>query len=198
MNKKILLTIVFWLLTSLSFLIVNASTQKEIETANFLASEWIIKDNSIAPNGYRLWDTITRKETMKIVMKLSWLEITNECKWFFSDVMEDWGCKYIESALKVWFIAKNNKFRPNDNITKTESMKLVLKAKWIKKIQNTTNWQNDYMETAYKYGIIEKKYYDYNADAKRWWIFTITTATIKKEKEIKQKQKKQIYSDEAL
>lgn len=174
------------------------ATQKEIETANFLAWKDIIKDYSSDTIAYRLDDTITRRETMKIVMKLSWITIEDKCEEKFDDVKNgDWGCKYVEAALDAWFIAENDNFRPDDNITKTESMKLVLKAKSINKSQKTDNWQEDYMETAFKYGIIETKYSDYNADAKRWWIFTIATATIVKEEEIKKKQEEKKYSDEA-
>ncbi len=175
---------------------VFALSQDEIDAANSLAEKWIIEDHSDFPEEYRLWDNITRRETMKIVMKLSGLEIDDKCEWKFSDLPEtDWGCKYVESALNYWFIAPNPKFRPDDNITKIESMKLVLKAKWVEKIQITENWQEDYMETAYEYWIIDEKYYDYDAEAKRWWIFKITTATIEKEEEIKEKQN-QIYTDE--
>jgi hypothetical protein len=78
----------------------------------------------------------------------------------------------------------------------TEAMKLVLKAKGIQKIQTTTNWQEDYMMTAYKYGIIDKKYYNYDDAATRGWIFEIATATIQKEEEIMEKGG--IISDEAL
>jgi len=147
---------------------------------------------------YRLDATITRKEVMKIVMKLSGKEIPNECRGVFSDVINDWGCKYIEAALDADYIAANATFRPDDNITKTEAMKLVLKAKNVEKTKQTSNWQADYMETAYEYGIIDAKYYDYNADALRGWIFEITTATIEKEEEIKEKVKQKKMSDEAL
>ena len=79
---------------------------------------------------------------------------------FFSDVDKNsWGCKYIEFAYRENLIAKNKFFRPNDLITKTESIKLILKAKWIEKTRVTSNWQEDYMITAYEKWIIEEKYY---------------------------------------
>jgi S-layer homology domain len=55
---------------------------------------------------------------MKIVMNLSGKSVSGTCSNMFSDVANDWGCKYIESALANGFIAKNAKFRPNDSITK--------------------------------------------------------------------------------
>ena len=60
-----------------------------------------------------------------------------------------------------------------------------IKAKNIAKIQETSNWQKDYMDTLVHYGLIKQSYNDYNANAKRWWIFSIVTATLKKEPEIK-------------
>ncbi len=77
-------------------------------------------------------------------------------------------------------------------------MKLVLKAKWIEKTQSTENWQEDYMMTAYEYGIIDEKYSDYNADATRGWIFQITTAVIEQEVEIKGLIEEKTMSDEAM
>ena len=196
---------------SIYALSLSEELEKELSASNYLAELGIIKDvakdiditwteyeliwwwETLAViDAYRLSDTITRKETMKIVMKLSGLTVEESCEWKFKDVPNDWWCKYIESALKAWFIAENDNFRPDDNITKTESMKLVLKAKWLEKTRSTLNRQEDYMETAYEYGIIDKKYYNFNADAKRWWIFVITTATIEKEEEIKEKIKEKM------
>jgi hypothetical protein len=62
----------------------------------------------------------------------------------------------------------------------------------------TSNWQEDYMMTAYEYGIISEKYYTYDANATRGWIFQIATATIEKEEEIKEIQEEKLMSDEAM
>jgi hypothetical protein len=99
--------------------------------------------------------------------------------------------------LEKEYIAANPSFRPEDNITKTEAMKLILKVQDIAKVQETDNWQEDYMLTAYEYGIIDAKYTDYNADATRGWIFQIATVTIEQKEEIKVKIKEKIISDEA-
>lgn len=159
------------LLCSVLFTSVFASSREEL-AANFLASKWVITDKSSNPSEYRLSDTITRKETMKIVAKLAGATVTEKCDGKFTDVVNDWGCKYIEWALSVWFIsAGNGTFRPDDNITKTEAMKLIFKARNIAKIYTTDNWQKDYADTAYDLGIVSSKYSDYNSDAKRGWIF---------------------------
>ncbi len=85
---------------------------------------------------------------MKIVMNLSGKTVSDVCNGAFEDVPNDWGCKYIESALSYGFIAANDTFRPNDSISKAEAMKLLLKAKGIDKAYNSDDWQYDYMKTA--------------------------------------------------
>ena len=180
---------------------VLAYTTKELNAAKFLTEKGIIKKQEKFSD-YKLDSNITRMETMKIIAKFSGEKVENKCDWIFADVdRNSWGCKYIEFAYRKNLIAKNKNFRPNDLITKTESIKLILKAKWIKKIRITKNWQEDYMITAYQNWIIEKKYSDYNANAKRWWIFATATSVIKKEEEKKkQEQIKKLkkISDEAL
>jgi len=57
------------------------------------------------------------------------------------------------------------------------------------------------MITAYEKGIIENKYTDFNANAKRGWIFATATSVVKQEEAKKKAEKikklKKI-SDEAL
>lgn len=177
MKKYILWSIwaIFWvLLISVSF----ADVKTPIESANYLANNGIIENKSINISEYRLNATITRQEISKIITNIWWIIPEEICEWRFNDVKDGWGCKYIEWMLEENIIATNSLYRPNDNITKTEAMKLVLQIKNIEKIQETDSWQEDYMETAYENGIIEKKYYDYNTDATRAWIFVIAATTI--------------------
>ncbi|MDC0506186.1 S-layer homology domain-containing protein [Candidatus Gracilibacteria bacterium] len=172
----------------------------QIDAANYLAEQSIIKDYRSNPDGFKLSKNITRQETIKVTMKLSETTIPEVCNGNFNDVTSGWGCKYIEAALKQGYIANNVNFRPNDLITKTEVAKLVLKAKNISKIRETKNWQKDYMDTLVHYGLIERAYSDYDTLATRGWIFSIVTATLKKEPEIikeVEKKKKEIISDEA-
>ncbi len=172
----------------------------QIDAANYLAEKSIIKDHRSQPTNFNLNMSITRQETLKVIMKLSGKQVADNCDGTFADVKSGWGCKYIEAALREWYIAANTNFRPNDLITKTEVAKLVLKAKDIDKIKKTNNWQKDYMDTLVHYGLIEQAYSDYNTNATRGWIFSIVTATLQKEPEIKkeiQKKKQEIISDEA-
>ncbi len=176
-----------------------AYTLKEIESAQYLANIKIIQNHDDLED-FKLGSFITRKEVLKTVGKLSAQKIEDKCDGIFSDVdKNDWGCKYIEFAYREWIIAKNDTFRPEDLITKTEAVKLILKVKGVEKTQVTTEWQEDYMVTAFEKGIIEEKYSDYNANATRGWIFKIATAVVKQDREMKMKNGEfDIYSDEAL
>lgn len=194
-------TLAILLIVAFTFATTFAYTEKEYLAAKFIAERWIIKEQD-KKEDFKLNFSITRMETMKIIAKLSWKNVENKCDWIFSDVDKNgWGCKYIEFAYRENLIAKNKTFRPNDLITKTESMKLILKAKWIEKTRITKNWQEDYMITAYEKGIIEKKYTDFNSPALRGWIFVTATSVVKKEEEkkkIEQIKKNKKISWEAL
>ncbi len=193
--------IISLLLLTLYISQVSASYEikSQLESANYLAEKGIIVDQSANVSLYELDTNIQRQAVMKIVMKLSWRNVPELCRGEFSDVdTTTWPCKYIEAALDAEYIAANDTFRPFDNITMTEAMKLVLKAQWIEKTQVTSAWQEDYMMTAFEYGIIDEKYYNYNDNASRGWLFQIATSTIEKEEEIKIKQKDNLISDEAL
>jgi len=152
-------------------------TDYELSSANKLGKKDIIvyQENS---GDYNLDNTITRKEFMKVIAKIVWEDIWSDCSYNFRDVKNDWWCKYIEWALKKEFIANNKDFRPNDPITKAESMKLILKARWISRYEYTSDWRNNDMETAYVKWIIEGRYSDFDTYAKRWWIFAIVATEI--------------------
>ena len=167
MIKKILTSIAMsWILIS------TAGAATELQSAQKLASMSVIKSGSTAAD-FGLSNTITRKEMMKIVMNLSGKNVPDTCSGSFGDVTSDWGCKYIETALKNGFIAANPNFRPNDTISRAESMKLILKAKGIDKAYNTSDWQGDYMRTALDNGIISAAYSNHTTSALRGWIFSV-------------------------
>ena len=115
---------------------------------------------------------------MKIVMNLSGKSVMEKCTGMFSDVSTDWGCKYIEAALANGYIAKNATFRPNDTITKAESMKLIAQARGLTKVQSTDDWQDDWMMTGVKNSLTEK-YTNHNSFATRGWIFSLGANPIK-------------------
>lgn len=166
MSKKLL-----WVITLIA-LSINTAWASELSSAQSLAAKWVIKSQENAAD-FRLGDTITRKEMMKIVMNLSWKNVPETCTGKFWDVANDWGCKYIETALANGFIAKNANFRPNDTITKAESMKLLMQARGINRVANTSDWQADWMNTAYNNGLLSSKYSDHNTPAKRGFLFDV-------------------------
>ena len=55
-------------------------------------------------------------------------------------------------------------------------MKLILGARGISKAYNTSDWQADWMNTAFDNGLISAKYTDHNTSALRGWIFAIGAA----------------------
>lgn len=168
-------TLIYSLIIIFSF--YTSQVSANVWSANFLAKKWYIVDNTTNPSLYRLQDTITRKEFMKVVAKLSWWKVEDTCLYSFRDVSNDWGCKYIELALKKWFIAKNKDFRPDDNISKLEAIKLVFKWRSIEKKYQSSSWQDDYIKTALTLWLISSAQFDYNASASRGWIFELAAKT---------------------
>lgn len=154
-------------------------TTLEKNAATYMAWKGFIVDNWTNTSAYRLDDTITRKEVMKIIAKLDGGTIPETCVWKFSDVTKDWWCKYIEWALSKWYIAANKTFRPNDNITIPEALKMILKARWINNTYSELAWQSNYIKTAFDKNLIDVVYdsTDYGDNASRWFIFSVGSRT---------------------
>jgi hypothetical protein len=95
-------------------------------------------------------------------------------------------------------ISKNTNFRPEDKITKSETLWMLIKAIWFDYEYDTTNsknWQEQIVDYAAEMDIIEA-FTDYDTEATRWWVFKVADVTIKKDIEIK--IEKWVYSDEAM
>jgi len=147
--------------------------------AEYLAQKNIIVNHSLDPSNYLLDADISRKELMKIIIQASGIETRDSCKNIFSDVEDDWGCKYIETALSQWIIAWNQEFRPNDSVTQSEALKLVFQSLNIEKRYTTNSWQQDYISSAFYLWFINIKFSDYNLAAKRWYIFSVLEKALK-------------------
>lgn len=144
----------------------------KIDAANTLATVWIIEDKSANTEEYKFNADISRKEAMKIFMKISWEEVTDECNGLFKDVSDDWGCKYIESGLKYNFISQNKLFNPSISISKAEVLKLIFKVKKIDpSVTHFSNWQLNYVMSAQKLYFISDSWDDYDSPATREWVF---------------------------
>lgn len=72
----------------------------ERSAAEFLSRKKIIEPQSLTPKAYRLSESLSRKEFMKILINLSGKPLSTECLEVFADVANDWACKYIETALE--------------------------------------------------------------------------------------------------
>ncbi len=150
--------------------ITYSYTSEEVKSADFLAYIWVIvsRENE---SDYELDNKITRREMLKVMMNMSWTEIIEKCEWKFSDMTaSDWWCKYAEIALENGMIAANSSFRPDDNISKIEALKMIFK--WINlEREENTDWKVWYVNTAVDSWIIDSAFTDYDTLAKRWWIF---------------------------
>ncbi len=168
MKKLCISTILLLFIASPLF----AWSPHNLQSANFIAEKWVINDNSLSPSEYNLDFKITRREMLKVMMNLSWETVSDTCLGAFSDLTSsDWGCKYAEAALKQWFIAANKTFRPDDNITQIESLKMTMQAIWMQRDPNE-DWRAGYVSKASREKLIDDEYLDYDVNAVRWWIFS--------------------------
>ncbi len=159
------------LLSTLSF--ANAANvTTEIDAANDLSSIWVIVDQSSNPDAYNLEISITRREMLKVMINLSLIEVWDTCTGKFADLPEsDWWCKYAETALARGFIAPNSLFRPDDNVSKVEALKMILQARNISKNNSLEDWRAWYVDAALANGILSNSFTDYNTAWVRGWIF---------------------------
>ncbi|MDD4151377.1 MAG: S-layer homology domain-containing protein [Candidatus Gracilibacteria bacterium] len=148
------------------------ASSAELEAAAKLADAGVITTAS----DYRLGDTITRREMLKVMMNLSDSTVENKCEGKFTDLpATDWGCKYAEAALAAGYIAANSKFRPNDNVSKAEAIKMVMKAKGLEKDSTAgLSWEAAYVKAAVAAKLVDASFTDYTTAAKRG--FTIESA----------------------
>jgi len=151
---------------------VTAYYNSEKLAADFLSYKDVINTQE-DPNNYELDKEITRREMAKVTLRLSEKNISDKCEWLFEDLKAgDWWCKYAESGLNYGFFAPNKYFHPDLNISKIEALKMIIKARWIKK-EETEDWRKWYVLAWVKVGLLEEKFSDYDTKARRWWIFVI-------------------------
>jgi len=184
---------------------VSAYTPEELLSANNLAKKGIIKNHISDPENYHLDDPVLRQEIALISRRVSWIKENKTCKNIFADVTatkpNTWVCKNVEALVEHNLISKNKYFNPERNISKSEALIMFIKSIGFPEfeIKDPKNWQKEVVDFAVKNWVVEK-FNDYNAEAKRWWIFKIADYSIKeKEKRIKAGTwKKKKISDEAL
>lgn len=187
LNKKnIALVIIF--LNIFTIFQTNAYTNTELESANILASKGFINDNSSNPSNYNLDKAVLRQEIAKVAVKIAWLTPKSTCENKFADVSKtnpnDWACQYVEALLNAWIISKNTTFNPTKEISKTEALKIMLKASGKEYSSSSNNWQSDVVKFAFT-AWITGNFKDYDAKANRWWIFEVWNNSINTQNPIK-------------
>lgn len=177
--KKIVITLSFIIIIFSTISFVNASS--EIDAANKLSNLWIIVDNASNPEAYNIEKSITRREMLKVMMNLSLIKVWDTCTGKFTDLPKsDWWCKYAETALERGFIANNSLFRPDDNISKVEALKMIFQAKGLSKDNSFDDWRAWYIEAAIKMGVLSESFTDYDTVWVRGWIFMVSSSAIDK------------------
>lgn len=176
MNNTIKKVVTILSFTVILFSIISfansANVLTETDAANKLSSLWIIVDQSSNTEAYNLDISITRREMLKVMINLSLIKVWDTCTGKFADLQEsDWWCKYAETALARGFIAPNSLFRPNDNISKVEALKMILQARDISKNNSLEDWRAWYVDAALINGILSNSFTDYNTVWVRGWIF---------------------------
>lgn len=200
MNKKFLWVLLILSLTiSSTFAVVVEQKDSMIEAANSLAKRWIINDHSWDTENYKLYDNVLRQEIAAVARWVAGLQKKAKCDNIFADLSDTkpntWACVNVEVLVDNNLISKNTNFRPEDKITKSEAIAMLIKAIWFGYTLDKTStktWQQQVVEYAVSKWVVEN-FTDYDTPATRWWIFKVADTTIKTDE-----VEKKIYSDEVL
>ncbi len=199
--KKIFIWVflfLFGISTSFAFL------DSQVKSANSLAQKWVINDHSNDISKYNLDSKVLRQEIAAIARGVAWVKKEEKCKNIFKDLTaikpNSWACINVEPLVENNLIAKNDFFRPEDPITKTETLWMLIKSIWFDysyNPKNPKNWQEQIIDFAVSKWIV-KKFTDYNAFATRGWVFDVADYSMKlRKKEIEKLKNTKKYSDEA-
>ena len=202
MKKILAIVSVFSLLITTAF--ASYSDTKMIDSANDLAERSVVSDKSENPSAYNLSDNVLRQEIGLVAMRIAGLQKKSSCSWIFSDLTattpNNWACIHIEPLVESKLISKNDNFRPEDNITKAESLKMLIKAigyDFEYDSTSTVSWQKQYVDFAVSHDITEE-FTDYNTLASRGWVFVVAAHTIEAKEQEDKKDDDDMYSDEAM
>lgn len=179
----------------------------ELESANSLAEQKIINDHKNDPENYNLKDNVLRQEIAAVARWVAKLEKKWKCDNIFKDLSDTkpntWACRNVEVLVDNNLISRNENFRPEDKITKSEAIAMLIKAIWFDYEMGTNsskNWQEQVVEYAAEKWVVEL-FADYNTEATRGWIFQVADTTIRRDIQIREELKKQEeakFSDESL
>lgn len=166
---------------------VSAYDASELMAANALAAKGFINTQNDAA-GYNLDATITRGEMAKVAANIAGVEANTSCENKFADVTattpNNWVCGYAEALLAKGLVSANANFNPNANISKSESVKLMLTAAGENVSFTNATWQADFVAHAVENGFVTS-FSDYNTSADRGFVFgTASAATTEEEGDI--------------
>jgi len=88
--------------------------------------KWIFRPN----------DPITRAEALVILFKIAKIDTKSTKKLEFKDEFASWMLPYVIKAKELWIVSWQTKdwkliFRPNDPITRAESVRIITKTLWL-------------------------------------------------------------------
>lgn len=174
MKKYLALLLMFVLSFSTAF----ASSADQYYTKR-LSDLWIInkKDKLL---DYNLNYNVLRQEIAAVALWLAKVQKKAECDNIFKDVSDTkpntWACYTVEALAEAWVIAKNETFRPEDNISKAESIWMIVTALYWKEYSYDSSkwwsWQSQVVDFAANKWIVEN-FADYNVPATRWFVFRV-------------------------
>lgn len=147
--------------TKVTFADINSTFAKEYIVK--LAGANII--NGYEDGTFKPERDASRAEYLKIVLRGMGIDYSDAdtSKLTFADVdANSWIAKVVVKATELNMIDSANKnFRPNDSITRAESMKMLLNAAWIELVDTETSdfsdvngWSAKYVQTAKNLGIV--------------------------------------------
>lgn len=206
--KKALIMFSMFFMIATSFASYSAIKYSDspLEAANSLAEKNIINDHKNDPENYNLNDYVLRQEIAAVSRWVAWLPKKSKCDNIFDDLSSTnpnwWACVNVEVLVDNDLISRNDMFRPEDNITKAETIGMLIKSIGFDYSYNSNSskgWQEQIVDYAVEKWVIEE-FTDYDTLATRGWVFMVADTTIKKDEEIKieKKMKDESYTDESL
>lgn len=131
---------------------------------------------------YNLAYNVLRQEIAAVALWLANVKKKTVCDDIFNDVSSNlpnnWACYTVEALAEKWVIAKNEKFRPEDEISKAESIWMIVTAVYWNEYSFDSSkwwsWQSQVVDFASNKWIVEN-FWDYNMPATRWFVFRVAT-----------------------
>lgn len=159
---------------TLDFLAGNSSSEKKkfkdinVNDPYFsyiatLVDKWFLTgygDGTFQPK-----NPITRTEFLKLLFLVSWTELSNDSRNYFTDIKVGWQKKYINTAVALGMVSKNNpKFNPNGFVSRVEALKMTILLfigeipdYYQKELNDVSGseWYAKYVEYALNYDLLQ-------------------------------------------